>query len=68
LVAAGEAAAAGGVAAFLSVDEGVAEVNALDCAHAVSARRRTTVAARGRRFIMVESLLGLSQNHGIASH
>jgi len=52
----------------VAVLDGVAEVNALDCAHAWDAKSRSMLAASARRFIIVESLLGLSQNHGFASH
>ena len=76
-VAAGVAAAAGGgddVAAFLSsgvgVDDrdGVAEVNALDCAHTVSAKRTTKLAASARRFIVVGESPRSVAKSGIASH
>lgn len=72
-VAAGEAVGVAGSALFLSSGDGavlagVAEVNALDCAHDVSAKRKTMLAASARRFIVVESLLGLSQNQVIDSH
>jgi hypothetical protein len=47
--------------ALFSVVEGtagVAEVNALDCAHDGNANKKTTAMANARRFIFVESLPG----------
>ena len=47
--------------AFFSSGEevaGVAEVNALDCAHDGRANRKTTAMANARHFILVESLPG----------
>ena len=57
-VAVGVVVAVGGSLDFFSLVEGtgVADVNALDCAHDGSANRKTTAMANARRFIFVESL------------
>ena len=58
-VAAGVVDGVGGSLAFFSVVDGtagVADVNALDCAHEGSANKYITAMANARRFIFLESL------------
>ena len=56
-MAAGVVEAPGSSLLFFSLVEGtagVADVNALDCAHDGKANRKTTAMANARRFILVE--------------